>query len=193
VPPRFQGSSSPIVTSFSPRFQTNYTPQVSAPGGVNSPDQQQRDDVIPPAYPRPLASPNPFSKSNSSLPLRNQSVPRGPTPPLTVNHPGIRTINAAAFKRPVQRHPGSVDSEMGKVLPSTPFPMRDVSSSPGALAVQGSEVGGGQQPQPQQPQQQPPYRKRVADIEDDYDYISAYVDHSGPPSPQRMSFGHGLK
>ncbi|KAF8804854.1 hypothetical protein BYT27DRAFT_7142990 [Phlegmacium glaucopus] len=161
VPPRFQGSSSPIVNVLPPRFQTNYTSQVSAPGGVNiSADQQQRDDVIPPIsmYPRPPASTNSFNNSNTSLPLRNQPVQfvRGPTPPLTANA-GTRTISAAAFKRPVQRNPGSIDTDsmFGKMLPSTP-------------SAQGSETV------PGQPQY---HRKQTSELEDDYDYISAYVNH----------------
>ena len=170
VPPRFQSSS----TSIPPRFQTSYSTPASAPGSVNTPDQQQRGDVIPPtAYSRPLTSTSPLIKSNTP-PSSIRNPPVGSTLPLNINT-GARTINAAAFKRPVQRNPGSTDSDImiGKrALPGSPYPLRDTTatSSPGSpLSVQASGTG----------QQQ-------HEMEDDYDYIGAYVDNSAPPSPQRL-------
>jgi len=143
---------------------------------VNAPDQQQqRDDVIPPAYPRSSVS---FNKSNPSLPLSRNTLispqARGSTPPLNINT-GARTINAAAFKRPLPRNTGSIDSDTKKMLPSSPYPMRDAGTSTSA----GNEIyGGGQQQQ----------RK---EIDDDYDYIGAYVNNSSPPSPQAKDSGSG--
>lgn len=173
VPPRFQSSSTPIVNSLPPRFQTNYTPPVSAPGGVNISDQQQRDDPL--AYPRPLA---PFTKSNTGVSLQA----RGPTPPLNVNT-GARTINAAAFKRPIQRNPGSVDAETAigkKALPNSPYPMRDAAVT-ASSGVHGNEMSDGGQQQ---------HRKQHSELEDEFDYISAYVNNS-PSSPQRTDSGPG--
>ena len=167
VPPRFQNPPSPIINSLPPRFQTNYTPPVSTPGGVNMPDHQ-REDVMPPAaYPRPLASttsPLNFTKSSTSQPsTRNQ-----PTPPLigNNNNTNTRTISAAAFKRPIPRNTGgSIDSDHSgmigkKTLPSSPYP-----------AVEMSGV-----------------HRKQAEVEDEYDYIGAYVNNSGPPSPASGTF-----
>lgn len=135
VPPRFQGPSSTIVNSLPPRFQTSYTPQVSTPGGMNTPDQE-RDDRLPPTNPRPLASS--LTLSNSTPQPNN---PLGSTPPLNFDA-SKRTIHASAFRRPVQGKPGSVDGDAiagKKTLPSSPYPI-SVTAPADALTVQGSEM-----------------------------------------------------
>ncbi|KAF8147991.1 hypothetical protein B0H34DRAFT_803134 [Crassisporium funariophilum] len=190
IPPRFQGarSHSPGSPSNSvpPRFQSGNTTQAPPPA-ISLPEQQEISSLrvetpyrTPLEYPRSIGSASPFAKSNTSLNSPSPIMPGA----------GARTISAAAFKRPQPRKAsndtlgtsGSADMFGKKSLPSSPYPLRENPAT--AYSAAGSPlppppIGTGQ-------------RDSVANSEDDYDYISAYVNTSNPGSPQRKEFGTSI-
>ncbi|KAH9476315.1 Sphingolipid long chain base-responsive protein PIL1 [Psilocybe cubensis] len=195
VPPRFQSTpGSPGTThQLPPRFQVGGSSQIP-PAGISLPGQQQFDTVrkdpnseattpyrTPPEYPRALGvSTSSFTRSTSSLNAAAgaASSPSGTGPSAS----GPRTISAAAFKRPRNASTDTGDY-VKKSLPSSPYPLRDQGergpSLSGATAVAPPPTTGAN-PQP--------VGRTQADVEDDYDYISAYVNSSNPSSPIRGDF-----
>jgi hypothetical protein len=176
VPPRFQASGSPMSNHLPPRFQTTGSSQI--PPAINVPEQKgitsspgtESPYRTPLEYPRPLGSSPAYARSNTSLSTASSPV----VPPGAPAPSGARTISAAAFKRPRNAStdvPG--DPFAKKSLPSSPYPTRD----PSGLHA-------------------PTLTAPPADqIEDDYDYVSAYMNNSNPNSPHRTSFegqGQGL-
>ena len=187
IPPRFQAahansSGSPQASQhIPPRFQTGGASQI--PPSINLPEHQDPRMLptipagnetpyrTPPEYPRSLGVSSSFSKSNASL---NSA---GPASPLA----GAKTISAAAFKRPRNASADILPDPFSKKgLPGSPYPLRDPSGlgvgagSPPTLAA-GGNFGS-------------PARHSVATSEDEYDYINAYVNNSGPSSPAREEF-----
>jgi hypothetical protein len=175
-PPRFQTSlthsaGSPISNQLPPRFQSGgptQVPPVVNPGeqrGTSGTPGSESPYRTPAEYPRPLGASSAYTRSNTSL-----NTAGSPVAPLA---PAARTISAAAFKRPRNLsadNPG--DPFAKKALPSSPFLGRDSSGS-GALHAPTLTA--------------PPAEENE---EDDYDYISAYVNNSNPNSPHahRTSF-----
>lgn len=175
VPPRFQATGSPTSNYLPPRFQTSGSAQI--PPGINLPEQKgitsspgtESPYLTPLEYPRPLGASPSYTRSNTSLNTANSPV----VPPGAPAPSGARTISAAAFKRPRNASTDlPPDPFAKKSLPSSPYPTRDPSG-----------LGG---PHAQAPAAAP---AEHIEEEDDYDYLSAYVDNSNPTSPHRTSFG----
>ncbi|KNZ82172.1 Sphingolipid long chain base-responsive protein PIL1 [Termitomyces sp. J132] len=122
----------------------------------------------PGEYPRSLgAFPGPAHKSTSSL--------------GTSGPPGARTISAAAFRRPQRMVSSDVSSSLldvsplsiKKRLPSSPYPQGREGSP-----MRPSSSGSGSPAQPAAPH--PSQALPPIPTEDNYDYISAYVDSGAP-------------
>ncbi|PPQ78454.1 hypothetical protein CVT25_011849 [Psilocybe cyanescens] len=200
VPPRFQSApGSPGTTNqLPPRFQTGGAPQIP-PSAINLPEQQQLDPTrkgvgsegstpyrTPPEYPRTLGvSTMSFTRSTSSL---NAAAAASSSPSATGPVSAPRTISAAAFKRP--RNASTDTGEyVKKSLPSSPYPLRDQGERgpppPGVLASAAAASA-----TPAAAAIPPPVDNTHAEAEDDYDYISAYVNSSNPSSPTRGEFSN---
>ncbi|TFK32368.1 hypothetical protein BDQ12DRAFT_692575 [Crucibulum laeve] len=207
LPPRFQAlNQSPILTPSEPPPQKNPLPPRFAALNQSSPNPPPHDGQpsptsplpprlqnlsqpslgdgfastgnspyrTPPEYPRGLSA-NTFSKSNTSL-----SSPVAGTP-------GARTISAAAFKRPPPRKASGSDA-MGSIgtdpsmrmrLPSSPYPQRSAPPPDQQMYPNAAPGGGRDLPMP----------PAGGAEEEEYDYISAYVDSGNNGSPQQEYFG----
>ncbi|KAF5310164.1 hypothetical protein D9619_010232 [Psilocybe cf. subviscida] len=195
IPPRFQRAhspGSPIGSQLPHRFQTNSAAAQLTPGPISAEPQdmsrltamQQGSETpfrTPPEYPSRLgSSPSPFARSNPSL------APSGTSPG------GARTISAAAFKRPrnasVERLGGGggagaqSDPFAKRTLPGSPYSARENTLQSTNLAERPPGAGLAAPP----PGAARP--KSEFEPEDEYDYISAYVNNSNPNSPQQTQF-----
>ncbi|KIM38523.1 hypothetical protein M413DRAFT_447754 [Hebeloma cylindrosporum] len=168
VPPRFQASGSPMSNQLPPRFQASGASQI--PPAINLPEQQ-KGIITPLEYPRPLGASPAYTRSNTSLNTASSPV----VPPGAAAPSGARTISAAAFKRPRNASTDlPPDPFAKKSLPSSPYPPPASSSSSSGLFAPGLTAA--------------PHGEQQQGEEDDYDYISAYVNNSNPNSPLRASF-----
>ncbi|KAG6830787.1 hypothetical protein H0H87_007040 [Tephrocybe sp. NHM501043] len=143
-----------------------------------TPSPYQTPYGTPGDYPRGLGTaPSPVTKSSTSL---HSQVPAG-----------ARTISAAAFKRPQRMVSGEIPPSLvdnhstsplsvKKRLPSSPYP-QGRESSPSRRGRSGSPA---QPAAPAPSQALPPIPKE----DDDYDYLSAYVD---PGAPQQQDAQRG--
>ncbi|CDO70616.1 hypothetical protein BN946_scf184748.g13 [Trametes cinnabarina] len=137
----------------------------------------------------PLAPPNTGS-------LYNLAGSTGSNSSFSAVPTGVRTISAAAFRRPVRNASGSVVSEGGRQspgpaditplnvkkrpLPNSPYPPPHPSANlqaPGGMMRSVSAPGGPGGPEGEQGSQDPGQRPLTHyRQDDDFDYISAYTD-----------------
>ncbi|TFY70239.1 hypothetical protein EVG20_g2759 [Dentipellis fragilis] len=167
LPANAPPSSAPIGTPY--RTPPEY-PNVSATG--TSPAVSPSPSLAKPPNSiigtSPSASPTPsFSRANVHPP---------PPPPS-----GVRTISAAAFRRPQNRMPsdGSLGPGGGAVADTSPLSVRKrgLPSSPYATRVASGHGSTSSIPQPPAPvQQQRSPSPPAFDDHEDFDYISAYVN-----------------
>ncbi|KAF9472910.1 hypothetical protein BDN70DRAFT_886445 [Pholiota conissans] len=202
VPPRFQGArshspGSPTASQLPPRFQAGASqipPTITLPENESRFGQTKGSETpyrTPPEYPRGLSINSSYTRSTSSLTSGS---------PVTSSAP--RTISAAAFKRPrntsVDNLGGQSDPFTKKTLPSSPYPLRD-NASAAATPERSNTIGvasaAAASTNTLPPGAGPPgtgARKSILD-DDEYDYISAYVNNSNPNSPQKPEFGHNAQ
>ncbi|KAG6829636.1 hypothetical protein H0H92_003969 [Tricholoma furcatifolium] len=149
--------------------------------------RQSQDD-----HPRlpPLTTPSPLSTPYTAPREYQRSSPKPTTPINTQGPPGARTISAAAFKRPQRMASGETPPQslsdvsplsVKKRLPSSPYPGQGREGSP---IRSGSRSGS----PAQRPPQAPPPSHALPPIprdEEEYDYLSAYVDPGAPEEDQR--------
>ncbi|KAG6840192.1 hypothetical protein C0991_008328 [Blastosporella zonata] len=162
---------SPSGTPAAPR-QSNHDHSRLPPLATQSPPSPyQTPYTTPGEYPRGLGvSPSPVNK---------------PSTPLNAQGPaGARTISAAAFKRPQRMASGDPTTladttplSLKKRLPNSPYP-QGREASPSRRGRSGSPA---QPPAPAPTHALPSIPKD----DDDYDYLSAYVDSGAPEEQQR--------
>lgn len=92
---------------------------------------------------------------------------------------------------------GQGDLSTKKTLPSSPYPIRDppgpvvAAAAVGERTVGASNAGANSLPPGAGPPEGTAARKSILD-DDEYDYISAYVNNSNPNSPQKPEFGQDM-
>ncbi|KAI9063576.1 hypothetical protein FKP32DRAFT_680513 [Trametes sanguinea] len=202
---RDRSASSPISRIPVPES----VPAPASPSGSNDGSDQMQRSI----QSIPRISPVPTAGSNGGTPFRTPlETPLAPPPTgslynlpgsagsnssFSTNPGGVRTISAAAFRRPVRNASGSVVSDGGRQspapsadvtplnvkkrpLPNSPYPPPHLSANlqaPGGMMRSVSAPGspvvpGGQQGQDGQEQRPLTHYRQ----DDDFDYISAYTD-----------------
>ena len=185
---------------------TNVLPVPSAPSVPSSPAPRA---LPPPSLALPLPS-TPLSSANNT-PFRTPpeippspsatssqrplpQPPAVPTPPgksPTLPSPGVRTISAAAFRRPVPRMMSDPPAGPPEITPLS-IKKRDLRGSPPFPHRTGGMFGSGSTsslPIAQPPEPQPQDHR----LEDEFDYISAYYISGGddPTAPASISESRG--
>ncbi|KAF9531466.1 hypothetical protein CPB83DRAFT_786831 [Crepidotus variabilis] len=180
LPPRLQALSSPYERQESqlpPRFQTSPKPV------YQSPPRFQQAGVSPLSTPLSELRGAGLSATKSSSSLQSAYSP------LATPGGGVRTISAAAFKRPrnmsgeVTPIGGGSPGMMSKGLPPISLPSSRSTSMSGGPPLPAS-------PAAQPAGLPPPEANRNSHAGSDYDYIDAYMDNSGPPSPNHQEPGY---
>lgn len=204
VPPKQPFASSrsvsprPTVVTDSPiasyaRGEQKISPSSNAPQNVLSPPipRSTSPSSFASAGDTPYQTPPEYFGRN---PMSRATSPPASSPMTPTN----KTISAAAFRRPNMRPAGSSsvnlseDGGPGMVADVTPLNFRK-RSLPNVNAALQAQNQAGMPRIPSAPGPRPPVPRDSHALEDDFDYISAYIDgdSSGTSPPNNSGYGSG--